>query len=212
MIVFIHIANAFYVGSYLVKDILWLRVLTVVGGLVLLAYYAFMPMPLWAAFAWNILFLSINVAQIRTLLLERRPVRFETHEGRLYQLAFRSLTPHEFAKLLAIARWESVSDGDRIVRRGEALDRVMVIAEGRACVKVDGATVVELRGGCFVGEMSFITGERPNADVVAMGPVRIASWDRDELRSLLTQSAELRASWQMVISEDLLAKLRPREK
>jgi len=209
MIVLIHIANVLFVFSYLVKDILWLRVLTVVAGLTLLSYYLLQPMPLWAAIGWNILFLSINLWQVKVLLLERRPVRFEPHEQRLYQLAFRALTPREFAKLLALSRWETIADGERVVRRGEDLDKLMVLASGRACVEVDGRSVVELKPGQFVGEMSFLTGEHPNADVVTLEASRVVSWPTQALRAVLEGNAELRAAVQMVIGSDLAMKLKP---
>ncbi len=209
MVVLIHIANVFYLLSYLVKDILWLRLLTVVGGGLLLAYYVVMPTPLWAAIGWNCLFLSINFWQIRILLLERRPVVFTPDEMRLHQLSFRALTPREFAKLLKLARWDDVAADVEIVHHGKVLDRVMVIASGRASVKVDGAAVKELGPGRFVGEMSFLTGAAPNADVVAIDPVRTASWKQTELRAALRDNAELRAAVQLVIGEDLVAKLRP---
>lgn len=54
MVVFIHIANVIYLCSYLVKNILWLRVLTVVAGSVLLGYYLWMPTPVWAIFGSRI--------------------------------------------------------------------------------------------------------------------------------------------------------------
>ena len=104
MVILIHVANVLYLGSYLVKDILWLRLLTVVAGSVLLAYYVLLPMPLWPAIAWNCLFLAINVRQIHVLLLERRPVRFTAEELALYTLAFRSFKHREFSRLLRIAR------------------------------------------------------------------------------------------------------------
>jgi hypothetical protein len=47
MIILIHVASVLYVFSYLVKDITWLRVLTVVAGLTLLWYCLRVPMPLW---------------------------------------------------------------------------------------------------------------------------------------------------------------------
>lgn len=209
MVVFIHVANVLYVGSYLVKDILWLRVLTVLGGLTLLAYYVLMPMPLWAAIVWNVLFLSINLWQIRTLLLERRPVHLDPRETRLHQLAFRSLTPREFAKLLAFARWEDVASGSTFVRRGEDLQRVMVIASGRARAQIDATHAADLAPGCFVGEMSFLTGHKPNADVVAVEATTVVCWPQRELRAALAHNADLRAAVQMAIGEDLVAKLRP---
>jgi CRP-like cAMP-binding protein len=209
MVVLIHVANVLYLGSYLVKDILWLRVLTVVAGGVLLGYYALLPEPLWAAITWNCVFLAINLRQIQVLLLERRPVRLTAPELALYQLAFRSFTQREFSRLLSIARWESFAPGDRFVRRGEPLDRMMVIASGCARVEVDGVAKIDLMPGRFVGEMSFLTGDKPNADVIAVQPTRVVVWPQSELRAYLGRDAELRAIVQMVIGEDLVAKLRP---
>jgi hypothetical protein len=211
MTLLIHVANVMYVGSYLVKDILWLRFLTVVGGLVLMTYYALLPMPLWAAIGWNVIFLSINAWQIRMLLIERRPVRLEPREARLYQLAFRSLTLHEFAKLLAIAGWEDVEAGGHIVEHDQPLDRMMVFAMGRASVEIGGRKVAELRPGCFAGEMTYLRGGLPNADVVALEPTTIVWWPHRKLRAMLGNNAALRAAVQMVIGEDLVAKLRPGE-
>jgi hypothetical protein len=207
MVVLIHVANVMYVVSYLVKDILWLRLLTVVAGSVLLGYYALLPVPLWAAIGWNVVFLVINLRQIQVLLLERRPVRLTPDELRLHQLAFRGLTQREFAKLLRIAHWEDVAADQRLVTKGQPLDRIMVIADGRACVEIAGAPGVELRPGCFVGEMSFLTGQPPNADVVAMQPTRLVTWLQSELRKFLGRDAELRAIVQTAIGEDLVAKL-----
>jgi hypothetical protein len=209
MIVFIHIANALYLCSYLVRDILWLRVLSVFGGLFLLGYYLWMPSPVWAAITWNVLFAAINLWQIRLLLLERRPVMLRPDELLLYQLAFRRLTEREFAKLLAIGHWKEVPAGERLVQRGEAFDQLIVLASGRVRVEAGGKLLAELRAGCFVGEMSFVTGQTPNADVVAVEPTRTMSWRDEGLRKLLARNDQLRAAMQQVIGEDLIAKLRP---
>jgi hypothetical protein len=209
MVVLIHVANLLYLGSYLVKDILWLRVLTVTAGMVLLVYYAMFPMPLWAAVVWNVLFALINLHQIRTLLLERRPVTLRPDELLLYQLAFRRLTEREFAKLLAIGEWREVGVGERIVHRGQALHQLIVLVSGRVRVEVDDKPMAELRPGCLVGAMSFVTGQMPNADVVAMEPTRTVSWQDEVLRKLLETNVELRAAVQQVIGDDLIAKLQP---
>jgi CRP-like cAMP-binding protein len=76
-------------------------------------------------------------------------------------------------------------------------------------VEIDGESTAELRAGCLVGEMSFLTGKAPNADVVAMEPTRTVTWQEDILRKLLATNAELRAGVQEVIGEDLSAKLQP---
>jgi CRP-like cAMP-binding protein len=203
----LHVANVLYLLSYLVKDILWLRLLTVVAGILLMTWALLQAQPLLASVAWNSLFLAINLYQSWLLILERRPVRLSERETLLYRLAFRTLTPREFVKLLAIGRWEEAPPETRIVERARGLDRLMVIASGRTAVKV-ADRVVELGEGRFVGEMSFITGEAPTADVVAIEAIRYVSWPKVELKKFLAAHPPLRAAWQSVLGADLVSKLR----
>ena len=203
----LHAANVLYLLSYLVKDILWLRLLTVVAGVLLMTWALLQPQPLWSSVGWNALFLAINLYQSWRLILERRPVRLSERETLLYRLAFRTLTPREFLKLLALGRWEEAAPETRIVEKARGLDRLMVIASGRTAVKV-ADRVVELGEGRFVGEMSFITGEAPTVDVVAIDAIRYVSWPKTELKTFLAQHPPLRAAWQAVLGADLVSKLR----
>ena len=204
----IHLANVLYLASYLVRDILWLRVLTVVAGSLLLPFYFTQSPPLWEAIAWNLLFISINTYQIKVLLLERRPVKLDETQQRLYQLVFRSLKPREFVKLLALGEWKEAAAEECIVAEGEQLDRMMVIFSGAAAVHADGKTVATLDDGSLVGEMSFITGEVPQATVSATERTRYVSWPKEPLQEFLKKNPELRAAWQMIIGADLAMKLR----
>lgn len=66
---FIHIANVVYLLSYAVKDIRWLRCLTIVGIALCIPYYvAFLR---YEAVVWSCLFLVINIT--RLVLLVRKP-------------------------------------------------------------------------------------------------------------------------------------------
>jgi CRP-like cAMP-binding protein len=204
----IHVANVLYLMSYLVKDILWLRLLSILGGTLLMVTYVAAVPPLFTPLAWGAVFASINAYQIYLLILERRPVRLAEQEQRLYQLVFRSLTPREFVKLLGLARWERAEAAERIVQRGRALDRMMVIVSGATSVQVDGRDVTRLGEGKFIGEMSFITGEAPSADVVALEETRYVAWPKQELTEFLAGNPPLRAALQLIIGTDLVAKLR----
>jgi CRP-like cAMP-binding protein len=204
----IHVANVIYLFSYLVRDILWLRLLTIVAGLVLLAYFALLPEPLWPAIGWNVLFSVINAYQVYLLWLERRPVVFTDEEQRLYRLAFRTLTPREFKKLVGLGSWQDAAERFRLVEKGRELERMMVICSGSVHVEVGDKRLAELREGQLVGEMSFLTGEFPNADVVAAEPTRLVSWPKANLREFLDKNPELRSALQMVIGKDLAGKLR----
>jgi hypothetical protein len=204
----IHLANVLLLLSFLVRDILWLRLLNVLAGLAFIAYFAASSPFAWAPVAWNTLFLSINLAQIWRLLLERRPVRLGADELSLYQLAFRSLTPREFARLLAIGRWGEAGPGDRLVEQGVVLDHMLVLYTGATHVVVGAARVAQLRPGQLVGEMGFLTDAKTSAAVVAAEPTRYLALPTTALRDLFKRHPELRAAMQMVIGSDLVAKLR----
>jgi hypothetical protein len=62
----IHLANLVYLGSYWCADVRLLRMLTIVGILLLIPYYLVQVEPLWAAAAWNVFFLVVNIYRLTT--------------------------------------------------------------------------------------------------------------------------------------------------
>src|SRR5580700_11505455 len=163
----IHLANVLLLLSFLVSDILWLRLLNVLAGVSFIVYFATGTPVAFAPVGWNALFLTINVVQVWRLLLERRPVRLRAEELSLYQAAFRGLTPREFARLLSIGRWNDAQPGEELVAEGVQLDRVLVVCSGVGDVVLGGARVAQVRRGQLIGEMAFLTDERTSAAVVA---------------------------------------------
>jgi hypothetical protein len=67
-----HLANVLYLLSYLVRDMLWLRLLTCVGLILGVIFFAFQPTPFYGPMTWHVCFLVINGYQIRRLLRDRR--------------------------------------------------------------------------------------------------------------------------------------------
>jgi hypothetical protein len=204
----IHFANVLLLASFLVSDILWLRILNIAAGVAFVVYFRVaMPSEL-APIGWNALFISINVVQVVRLWLERRPVRLSNDELALYQLAFRGLTHREFARLVAIGTWEVAETGTRLVEEGIHLDRVMVLSSGMAEVLANGECVAELKAGQLIGEMAFLTRAKTSAEVVAKEKTRYLAVKAEELRALFKKHPELRSGVQMVIGNDLIAKLK----
>jgi hypothetical protein len=209
MAYFIHVANVLYLLSYLVRDILWLRLLTVIAGLVLMPYFVLQSPPLWPPVLWNVLFTAINGVQIGRLLAERRPVHLTEEQERLHALAFRALTPREFLRLARQGTWKTGSAGERIVDQGVVLGDLICMLSGKAAVRVDGSEVAQLEAGCFIGEMSYLTGARTTASVQVVEPARYLVWKNASLKALLDSDAALRSAVQLVIGRDLVSKLRP---
>ena len=106
----INITNILYLFSYLVRDILWLRIMTVIAASCLIPYFYFRPDPLIIAICWNLLFTSLNIFWIGRLLVERRPVQLSGNDLHLYQLVFRCLTPREMQQLLKLGRLEKAAE------------------------------------------------------------------------------------------------------
>jgi CRP-like cAMP-binding protein len=204
----IHLANVLLLASFLVSDILWLRLLNVLAGGAFIAYFASATPLAWAPIGWNALFLSINLVQIWRLLMERRPVHLSADELALHRLAFRALTPREFVRLLAVGQWCEARPGDRLVEQGVRVERMLVLHAGSTDVVVAGARVAQLRPGQLIGEMGFLTDAATSADVVAAEPTRYFAIPTESLRSLFKKHPELRAAMQAVIGADLVAKLR----
>ncbi len=228
----IHFANVLYLVSYLVKDILWLRILTVVAIFCLLPYFYFQPQPLMAAIAWNIGFAVINIFRICLLLLERRPVKLGEDDQKLYSASFRCLTPREYLNLLSFASWKEAKPLQQIIEKGKTPDQLMVIFSGRLSVEKDGKKVAELSDGQFFGEIHFITGEKDGKkvaelsdgqffgeihfitgekapiSVIAEEVTRYVSWPKKELSEFLEKHLELREAFQYTLEEDLVRKLK----
>src|SRR5262250_440315 len=165
MEIWFHLANVLYVLSYLVTDILWLRVLAVAGGLSSLTWTLTAPTPSAPLIGWTLVYNTINIVQIARLWQERRPVKLEAAAQSLYAAAFRTLTPREFLRLLAAGRWQGAPAKTVLIQEGTSPGRMLVLAAGRAAVKVSGREIATLGPGQFAGEMSYLTGALTTAAV-----------------------------------------------
>ncbi|MEM7121796.1 MAG: cyclic nucleotide-binding domain-containing protein [Pseudomonadota bacterium] len=203
MNILVDLANVTYVISYSVRDVLWLRIFAVLGGILLLPYYYLQPTPLMVPIYWGIGFIALNLFWVTLLILERRPVKLTDEEQRLYRLVFRTLTPREMLKLLKLARWEDKAAGDVLVREGESLQRLSIIVSGKAAVHQNGQQVGELLEGQFVGDVSFMIDQIAPVTIIASEPVRQVSWHRGELRNFLKNKKELLAALQLIMGINL---------
>lgn len=200
--ILIHVANVLYLLAFLVRDILWLRILTVAASFFLLPYFYLQPSPLMTPIYWNLAFTSLNIFWIVRLLLERRPIELNEEERRLCELVFRTMKPREMMKILRQGTWRAAEVDDCLVNRGHALDELMVIYSGKACVEVDGKYVTELQPGQFIGGISYITDETAPANVVAIEPTRYFVWPISKLKSFLSKNPDLHAALQTTLAID----------
>jgi hypothetical protein len=207
----IHVANVLYLISYLVRDILWLRVLTVVAILTLMPYYfSCSNTPLWAAIAWQGVFGVVNLFQIFLLVKERWPRDLQGAERQLYDTVFKDLTPGEFVKLLGAGEWREAAEGEILVEDGTVVHNMMVLTEGEMEVRKGDSVFARLKPGQFVGEMSFLSGNKAGADVVTASKAHLMSWEQQELEKFLEKNPSISFKVRGVLGRDVVAKLAAR--
>lgn len=202
----LHLSNILYLFSYSVRDILWLRILTVIAIACMMPYYYCCS--LYAPIGWNGLFAAVNLMQIGMLILERRPVFLGEDELRIYNMVFRSLTPREFMKLISIAEYSNVEEGQELLKQHEPITHLTLLAKGRSRVEVDGRPVAEVMPGQFVGEMGFLTDQNASASVHASLDVECLAWPVEKLKALFRENHVLHVKFQGILGVDLVEKLR----
>jgi Popeye protein conserved region len=185
-LVWITVANVIYLASYSVRDILWLRVLTVVAAALLIPYYALQTQPLRAAIEWSIVFILINIYWIARLLIERRPVHLTPDEARLRELSFPSLTLREARDLYAMGAWGDLEPGKSLIIHDRATGRFSVILRGTANVIYRGDMISQLGEGQFIGTIDLRADALDDIDVQIKTITRVMCWPREKLHAFVS--------------------------
>jgi hypothetical protein len=216
-VVWITVANAIYLASYAVRDILWLRVLTVIAAALLIPYYAMQMVPLRVAIEWNVIFIAINCYWIVRLIIERRPVHLTPDETRLRELSFPSLTAREARDLYATGAWEDIAPRTSVIVHDRDRHKFSVILRGDSDVLYDGAIISQLGAGQFVGTVDLQADAVGHLDVVTRTEMRVMCWRRDTLTAFMAQRPDVKLALERSIGLELqrildttLAKLPPR--
>jgi CRP-like cAMP-binding protein len=204
----VNISNIVFLAAYSVRDVLRLRILSIVGELLILPYYYFQNESLWPPIFWGVAFIVVNAVRIVAIALERRPVVLSDKEEQLYGVAFSSIDKREFLRLVSLARWVDCAAGEVILEKGQQISDAIVLISGDLEAILSSKTKVALRPGQLIGDVSAYSGLASPMDVVARGPGTLAKWDLRQLREFTANRPVLRAKLLQVVSLDLSVKLR----
>jgi hypothetical protein len=125
----IHIANIFYLVSFLVRDMFWLRILTCCGLVLGIIFFTCHSNPLYGPTVWHILFLMINALQIWRLVVERRKRMLPAEQQLIANTAFKNLSRDQLLTLLTRSMCEHperVRDLQKIVKKPLTADEQLV--------------------------------------------------------------------------------------
>lgn len=195
--------------SYAMRDIKWLRIITIVACLVdLVVYFYIRPgQPMWVQLVMSVLFISINAYQLYVLWREQAQQAFVGEQGWLYKHVFALLTPGEFKRLHQLGSWQTLAPSQQLLHRGMAVNDVSFVVTGQLNALWDANVLNSVHPGGLVGEMSYLTGKPASSDVVAQVESRLFTLGHDVLHGLKHQHPELHIKLNYIFARDLADKL-----
>jgi len=205
-----HLAFGLIAFSFLVKDILWLRIISILASLFSVFYNWVIPIePMWIPIGWNFVFVGLNLYHIAVIIYEKRPIKMAPKDKELYQTLFKEMTPVEYLKISKIANWKKFKAGDTLIREAHLVTDLILIYNGTVDVMVKGKKVAQLKDGQFVGEMSFLTEKVATATCKVRYDTICLVWKQREFKELLKRNPSLYFTIQSVLSSqvsDMLVK------
>ena len=211
----LHIGFAVGALAYLLRDILWLRLVAAASyGIFAVATLGRGSDAIWQFMPWYGAFIAINVVQAAIIAYQRWLWRFTPEEAELHAIAFPSLSRIAAKRLMKRGKWQTLGVGDALTTQGEFANRVFLLASGRVEVTLDGNPIVDLNPGQFIGEVGFIARSPASATAIAVAddenPTRVLYWDSEKLRRDLRRDDGLRSTLESALGTDLARKLADR--
>ena len=203
-----HLAFGLIAFSFLVKDILWLRIVSIVASLFSVFYNWVIPVePMWIPIGWNFVFVLLNLYHIAIIIYEKRPVDMSPKHKELYETMFKNMTPVEFLKITKIADWVQFKSNELITQKGHSVPTLNLIYNGTVDVLVEDKKVAELKDGQFVGEMSFLTEKPATATCLVKHDTECLVWKQEQFKDLLKRNPSLYFTIQSLLSAQVSSAL-----
>ena len=201
------VSNLIFIGAYWVKDILWLRLLAMVGSLVAIPYYLLQMEPLWTPTMWSCVFMSIHAARAWGIMKERRPVAFTADEQFLYDKTFRALSPQQFKRLLAIGEWQDLDPGYMLHSIGNPSESLEAVVRGELEARRHGRVLGHARPGDLAG-LASVLGRSPELfDATVTQPARVMRWRIVDLQKLVETDESLASALRKIAAAAIAEKL-----
>ena len=212
-VILLNTANIIFLAAFMAKKIVWLRLLTITGNIIIVPYYLYyIEPPLWNTIVWFCIYTAINLVMLFIIYLESRPISLSDLEQKIYDMTFKSLEPRVFKKLFDHGSLEELQPEVNLVTRESELDSLMLVVEGEAEVVLKHGEHIIIPTGGFIGEQSYITGEKTSADVkTGKEAAKIIRWNSEALRKHLAGKEILKDNLDLIFTADLIHKLRDME-
>lgn len=201
---FYSVAALFSCSAYILRNILWLRILLVIAAITYII--AGIRLGIGSMIGWNTAYLVINLIHIVILLLDKVTINLPVETRRIYQRFFSSLSTREFKKLIMCNGFRIFQE-QNIVHEFEVPNQLFIILRGQVDIIKKGQKIATLSAGDFIGEMSFLSKEPASANAYAENLVQCAFWTHDDLIRLKHKNIDAYDKFIAIIGCDLVRKL-----
>lgn len=202
----VHLAALATLAGFFFREQLVLRGLFILGTLLYIAFYMFVPpSPLWNAIVWNVLLVAVNIVVLGFILIDRKAVQMTPREQTL-ALSLGTMSPGQFRRLVKRADWKSASDTCVLTSEGEPVTSLYFVFSGKVRITKGGKTRTR-SGNMFVGEIAFLRRGRASATVELERGTNYVEWSSGPLRKLLDKDESMKTTMLTVLSRDLADKV-----
>ena len=203
-----NLANAILAFGTGFRNILYLRTSLIVASVLEIIYNFFVSAkPLWTPIMWSSSIIVINIFQVCWILYQKRFLNLSVDERKVFNMIASKMDILNFKKIMKAGQWDTYPEHKVIITENEATERLFLLVDGEAEVKINHKHVTTIKKGNFIGEMSFLSGELPSANVSTLTPSKILSWEKGKLRLMIDKNDDLRHEIHSLFSNDLILKL-----
>lgn len=167
---------------------------------------------LWNSVAWNLVFVSMHIAQF--VLMKRREVRSRAAHMIDAMKPVLGLLPAGTSDVDAMTLFETATrrwvDDETIVLAGITPHKLSLVLSGEVEVSPNhpaGDEAVRLGTGALIGEMSYLTGEPPRRTVNAVGRVELIEFPTAAIEALRTASPTAHTALLTAMGSNLTSKI-----
>lgn len=200
-----HISYMLLIGSMLMRNMLYLRLMAIAAGTFSGAYYFSLQDSV--SLFWEVMFTLVNATQLVILFVENRRGRFTAEEQDFIAAVLPTVERAQTRRLLKLGAWTEVSDSMVLIHEETTPASLFYVVNGTARVDRAGRTLGMVGPGDFLGEMSYLTGQQASATVTTITPMRYLAFDRTALRTFLERNTDVRHALESGFNRNLVDKL-----
>ena len=195
--------------ALLFRDMLWLRVVSILGTLLIFPMYIFSDEIGWTSIGWNSAHIVINSIQVVILILLRRPLVLKGVEKQIHTSIFYAITTRTFDKIFKLAKFEEYVNNTELIHIDEPIHNLYLVINGDVEVTLQDDTKRIVSSNTFLGEQAFITGETASATVrILSDRATLLKWDHQTLQNFLNKDVALSNTFDLILTSDIIEKLR----